>query len=299
MKPAYVRARRPALSRERAWEILDELAERQHGALGRRQLTAAGVPRWLVRQELRARRWQRLGTQVVLTHNGPPLRESLLWAAVLTVGRRAALDGVTALQAAGVSGLTDTEIHVITPKSSTPERVSGVTVHESRRFREQDVVGSEPRRVRPATAAVHAALWARTDREASYLLILVVQQRLAGVEELVEALELVLRHPRRRALATVLAELAGGVRSIGELDVARDFRRRGLPEPDRQVERRRSNGRVYLDVELTAYGVRLELDGAGHDAPDQRLSDVLRDLRCLGADEPVVRVPMAAYRVGA
>ncbi len=298
MDPIYVRNRRPALPRERAWEVVDALSESQHGALGRRQLTALGVPRWLVRRELKARRWQRHGRQVVITHNGPRARETLLRAALLTVGRRAALDGVTALQAAGISGLSDEEIHVITPKSSTPERSSGVTVHESRRFREEDVLDAEPRRTRPATAAVHAALWAQTDREASYLLILVVQQRLASVPELAEAVELVRRHPRRRLLATLLAELAGGVRSIGELDVARDFRQRGLPEPDRQVERRRSNGRIYLDVAIPAYGVRLELDGAGHDAPDQRLSDVLRDLRCLGADEPVIRVPMAAYRLG-
>lgn len=277
--------------------MVDQLAAAQAGALGRRQLTRAGVPRWLVRCELRARRWQRLGAGVVVTHNGPVRTVTRRWAALLQVGGRSALDGVTALQVAGLTGLQDEVVHVITPKSSTPLRAPGVVVHESRRFREDDVAGVGLRRTRPAVAAVHAALWARTDREATYVLVLAVQQRVTTAAAVHDVVETVLRSPRRRLLRAVVADLGGGVRAMGELDVARDFRRAGLPEADRQVVRVRADGRVYLDVVFDEYGVRLELDGVGHDEPAQRVRDVVRDLGSAAAGEPVVRIPMAAYRL--
>ena len=293
----YVRRRRPPLPLKSAWRVVDTLAEAQAGALGRQQLMRAGVPGSLVRRELQARRWQRRGAGVVVTHNGPLLTATRRWAALLQVGSRAALNGVTALQAAGLTSLVDDDVHVITPKSSTPLSAPGVVVHESRRFREDDVLTEGPRRTRPAVAAVHGALWASTDREATYLLVLTVQQRVTTAPALQEVLETVLRSPRRRLLHGVVADLSGGVRSMGELDIARDFRRAGLPEPDRQVVRVRANGRTYLDVVLESYGVRLELDGAGHDEPWQRLSDVVRDLGSAAAGEPVIRIPMTAYRL--
>ena len=264
--------------------------------MSRRQLAAARVPRWLVRAELRARRWQAYGQQVVLTHNGPVPLEAVRWAAVLSVGCRAALDGVTALQLAGARGLDDTVPHVITPKGSTPHRPRWLVLHESRRYRAQDVLAAGLPRTRPAVAAVHAALWARTEREATYLLVLAVQQRLATPAALREVLDTVRRHRFRRALLDVVADLAGGVHSLGELDVARDVRRRGLPEPSRQSVRRRASGTQYLDVEWPAYGVALEVDGAGHEELGQRLDDLLRDLDLLAEGTLVVRVPLVVYR---
>jgi hypothetical protein len=289
--------RPPPSTRAESWRLVDVLSETQSGALGRRQLVVAGVPRWLVRNELRARRWQRFGRQVVVTHNGDIGVATRRWAALLEVGCRAALDGVTALQVAGITALTDEEIHVITPKSSTPQKPAGAVVHESRRFREEDVLPLEPRRVRPAVAAVHAALWARTDREATYVVMLVVQQRHCSVAELAEAVEAVRRAPRRRLLRQLVGELAGGALAMSEIDVARDFRAAGLPEPDRQVPRERAGGRRYLDCRLEEFGLTLELDGAGHDDPLQRLDDLVRDIGTLAEGEDVVRIPMAAYRL--
>jgi hypothetical protein len=91
------------------------------------------VPRWFLRNELKQRRWQVLGRQCVVLHNGPIPRETKRWAAVLEVGRRAVLDGVTALQAAGLRGLSDELIHVSTPRGSTPATMAGVKIHETRR----------------------------------------------------------------------------------------------------------------------------------------------------------------------
>ena len=263
----------------------------------RPQLYRAGVPRWLVRRELTTGRWRRTGRRTVVLHNGPLSSAARRWIAVLEVGRRAALDGVTALQLAGVRNLDDEAIHVITPKGSAPPRLAGVVVHESRRWREQDVLDAGGiRRTRPAVAAVHAALWAVTERQATYFLVLVVQQRLATPAQLAQVVERVRRHRWRAVLMRTVDEVAGGIRSLGELDVGRAMRERGLPEPDRQSIRTRPSGKQFLDADFDAYAITLEVDGWQHDEPSHRLSDLLRDLDLSVDGRVVVRVPLVVWR---
>jgi very-short-patch-repair endonuclease len=289
--------RRTWLSRTEGRKAAARLGQRQEQLVSRRQLIAAGVPRWLIRAEIQARRWRELPGQVIALHMGPLSPRAQRWAAVLATGRRAALDGVSALQAEGVTGLDEDLVHVIVPRGDDPPDLVGVRVHESRRYNEDDVIREGIPRLQPAVAAVHAALWAKTDRQAMLFLMVPVQQRKVTPEGLAEAMAVVRRHPRRRMLLSLIAEMAGGVRSLNELDVARDLRRRGLPEPDRQVIRRRPSGLEYLDCRFSAYDVVLEIDGAGHDAPEQRALDVLRDLAVAADGDTTVRVPAAAYRL--
>lgn len=274
------------------------LAARQALAVSRQQLSAAGVPRWVIRRELAMGRWQTFGRQVVILHNGPLSAETRRAAAALEVSPVAALDGPTALQAAGAKGLTDTVPVVSAPKGSRPRRPRGVTVHETRRFREDDVLTNGTRRMRPAVAAVHAALWAVTDRQAMLFLTITVQQRLATVAQLAEVLGRVRRHRRRLLLTQVLCDVAGGAQSLGELDVARALRRRGLPEPVRQAVRRRADGRQYLDCEFPAFALVLEIDGIGHLEALQMLADLLRDLTLGSEGTLVIRIPLIAWRLG-
>lgn len=287
----------PPLTGARARRAAARLAAEQEGVLSRRQLYAAGVPRWLVRAELRVGRWQRTGRQTVAVHNGPLGAEARRWVAVLEAGPKAALDGVTSLQDAGIDALTDDVIWLIVKKGTRKVRLAGVHIKESRRFDEADIVTDGIRRTKPAVAAVHAALWARTDKQATYFLSLVVQQGKTGPAGLAEAACAVRRHPRRRLLATVVLDLADGCRSLGELDVARAMRRRGLPEPSRQAVRTRPSGTQYLDADFPAYGVTLEIDGSQHDLPQQRLSDLLRDLGLASEQRTVVRLPLVAWRL--
>ena len=276
-----------------------ELAARRGGVLARREVFGRGVPRWVVRLELRTGRWQPSGRQTVVTHNGPLTTEQSRAVAAVEVGPRAALDGVTALQHHGVTVKDDRKLHVIVPKSSNPVKARGVRVHESRRFREDDVVVLRGVRVvRPAVAAVHAALWARTDREAQLFPVLVVQQRLAGPEEVALAAATIKRSRRRRLLGVLALDLAGGVRSLGELDVARALRRRGLPEPSRQVVRRRPSGTQYLDCRFDAYDLTIEVDGIQHNDPLQVFTDLLRDLALVSEGDTVLRLPLVAWRLG-
>ena len=274
------------------------LGLRQHQVVVRRQLIEQRVPRWFLKAELRAERWRRHSRQVIVLHRGPLNAEAEWWAAVLGVGPRAALDGVTALQAAGLKGIDEPRRHVIVPKGSNPLPVPGVVVHESRRFREEDVISPGGlRRMRPAVAAVHAALWAVSDRQAQLFVLACVQQRLALVADVAQALAAVRRHARRRMLLSLVADMAGGVQSLGELDVAHDFRRRGFPEPDRQTIRRRPSGTEYLDCRLSAYRLVLEIDGAGHDEAEHELSDLLRDITVAADGDTCIRIPLVLYRM--
>lgn len=269
----------------------------QEHVCGRRQLYAAGVPRWLVRRELRYGRWQRTGRQSVALHNGPLSAPARRWVAVLENGPRAALSGVTALQHDGISSLTDELIDVLVPRGAPKISLEGVRRHESRRWRREDIVETGIRRTRPAVSAVMAALWAVTERQATFFLILPVQQGLCTAAQLAEALERVRRHRFRAALWLAVADIADGARSLGELDVGRALARRGLPRPSRQTTRTRPDGKVYLDLAWDDYGLTMEVDGEQHELPWVRLSDTVRDLDTLAEGQVVMRIPLLAWRL--
>lgn len=295
---ANQRAPRVLLDAEAARQVLRELAAARGGVLHRADPVARGVPRWMLQAELRARRWQRTGRQTVVTHNADLSQAQRRTVAVLEVGPRAALDGVTGLQHHGVKVDDDGLLHVIAPKGSTPRHPRGVRVHESRRFAEQDVVLRAGVRVlQPAVAAVHAALWARTDREASLFLLLAVQQRLASPAQVGAAVQAVQRSRRKTLLLGVVADLGSGVRAMGELDFARALRRRGMPEPDRQQVRHRPSGRQYLDCRFDRFGLTVEVDGEQHHEPEHRVLDLLRDLALIAEGDDVVRIPSTALRL--
>ena len=278
-----------------AAETCRRLAAAQEGALGRRQALAGDVPRWFLARELRAGRWQRTGRQSVVSHNGPLDWRTRCWVALLELDPRAALDGVSALRWDGLA-LTDEEVVVITPKGSRRRPLpTGVQLHESRRFRAGDVVEVGIRRAQPAVATVHAGLWAATDKQATFLLTFAVQQGRVEPADLSDALTAVRRHARRPLLTRTVADLVGGSRTLGEIDLVRGLRARGLPEPDRQSVRTRPSGKQYLDADFDAYGITLELDGSQHDLPAHRLADTLRDLDLAVEGRTVLRVAMMAW----
>src|SRR3954447_7097961 len=93
-----------AAGRERRRTALEKIARGQGDVLSRRQLYERGLTRGEVRAEIKARRWRTFGDQCVRT--GPGNQTSPWWRALFEVGPRAVLDGVTALQAAGLTTVT-------------------------------------------------------------------------------------------------------------------------------------------------------------------------------------------------
>ncbi|WP_156971592.1 hypothetical protein [Knoellia flava] len=246
------------------------------------EIRAAGVTREQRRQHVEAERWRSIPNRGIVVDRGP-LDPANAWRAALAeVACSARLGGVTALQAAGVGGLTDTAIHVWVTKSTRkgmPTTAPNVVLHESRRWGVDDATSVGIPRAKPGVAAVQAALWSRTVREASLMLVLPVQQRVVTADHLIEIFDRVHRHEFRTVLRQVLEDIRAGSHSMNELDFVNMCRAHGIPAPAQQVARHGPDGRIYLDCRWEGSGVTLEIQGAGH---GQLLNTLDDDLRLLG-----------------
>lgn len=275
------------------------VAREQGDVLARPQLYACGITRWEVRGELAARRWRCLSDQVICLHNGPLTPSGEHWAAVLQGGPRACLDGVSALHAAGLTRFEIDRIRVSVPRGVPVRRTKRVNVRQTRRWSEDDIVTDGIRRSRPAVAAIRGALWARTDREATYLLAAVVQQGLASPEELGRQLLRIKRDRRRGLLSEVVNDLLDGARALGEIDFAKECRRRRLPQPDRQVLRKDNRNRYFLDVYWDDFDLVVEIDGIHHAWAENIVGDALRQNALTITKQTVLRLPLLGLRLDA
>lgn len=279
------------------WPPVADLARRQGGVVSRRQLYRLGLTRGQVRAQVRARRWRRVHSQSIAVHTGPLEPEGEWWAAVLEAGPRAQLDGASALVAGGLRHFDVRRIRVSVPRGVKPHRARGLDIRQTRRWDLDDLVEIGVPRTRPAVAAVRGALWAGTDRQAALLLTMTVQQRLASADDIGRELLRIRRDRRRALLQSVVLDLLGGAESLGELDVARECRRRGLPEPTRQQVRRTPRGSWHLDVLWEAYAVVLEVDGIQHAWADHVVRDALRHNDIALCGDTVLRLPLLGLRV--
>ena len=272
-------------------------AAEQGGVLSRPQLYGLGLTRWEIRGQVRGGRWQLIGDQSVQLSNGElgPVGER--WAAVFQGGPRACLDGGSALIAAGLERYEIPAVRVSVPRGARIRRNRRFNIRQTRRWSAADIAPSGIPRTGPATAAVRAGLWARTDREAAYVVTLTVQQGLAGPEDLGLEMLRVRRDKRRLLLSEILNELLDGARALGELDVARELRRRGLPRPSRQVLRQDGRNRYYLDLHWPDFRLVVEIDGIHHAWAENVVGDALRQNAVVLAGDTVLRLPLLGLRL--
>lgn len=254
-----------------------------------------GIGRADVRTEVAAGRWTTHGIHTVQIGTGPLSAEANRWRSVWESGPGAVLDGASALHAVGLTGYDTDVVHVTVPRANRRHRVPGV--RSRRRRRVGPLAGAGVPRVRPERAALRAAEWARTDREAVLVLCLVVQQRLTSPARLLAAWQDVAVSRRRRLLHAAVRDICDGAHSLGELDVAALCRHAGLPEPTRQVVRHGPNGRVYLDVAWEDVGLVLEIDGGHHALALHPVDDALRQNEVTLGAEMVLRVPVLGLRL--
>ena len=276
---------------------VERLALFQGGVVSRRQLHALGIRRWQTKAQVQARRWKAHHRQTIAMHTGLLPERARQWTAIFEAGSRGALDGVSSLIVAGLKGYEPDGIRISIPRGAKVLRSPGADVRQTRRFRKDDVVGTGIPRVRTEVAAIRAALWARSDRQAALILTMTVQQRLATVEELAVSLLAVRRDRRRRFIESVVMDLMGGAQSMGELDFAIRCRRRGLPEPTRQAVRRGRSGAYFLDVYWEEFGIVLEIDGVHHLHAKNVVDDALRQNHISLDGDTVLRLPLLGLRV--
>ncbi|HYN30958.1 MAG TPA: hypothetical protein VES95_13975, partial [Dermatophilaceae bacterium] len=275
-----------------------EAAEPHDGVLSREELRALAVDHRMIRREVAAERWRLHGIQTVGVHTGPLGTEASRWRAVWEVGLDvAALDGATALDAAGLRGYADGELHVSVRHTARVRAVDGVRLHKVVRRLPDEVLTNGVPRVRPAVAAVRAAHWASTDRQAALVLAMPVQQRIVTGAQLVEVVRAAPGRNRRALVGVLASDIVDGAHSLGELDLVEGCRRRGLPEPRRQAVRRLPGGTAYLDLEWEEAGLVVEVDGSGHVSGLQGMLDDLRQNAVSLGDELVLRVSLLGWRL--
>lgn len=225
---------------DRLLRAATDAADPRDGVLSRADLRAMGVGRDRVSSHVRAGRWRLHG--------------------------RHRVDGVTSLKAAGVTGLTDTVVHISLHHLCQVRCIEGVVQHKvSRRLADECALPGLPR-TPPALAALRAAQWAVSDRQAALFLVLPVQQRITTAERLHVTHSQYAGRRRRALIAQLIDDIADGAHSLGELDLVPALRRRGLPTPTRQAMRLVDGRTRYLDVCWEDIGLALEIDGAAHSA---------------------------------
>lgn len=287
------------MSRTRADRIarrhtVEDAARHQGGLIDRRQVHALGFTRSEVRAECQARRWKSCGDQCLQV--GAPDKTTPYWRTVLEVGPAAVLDGASALLLAGLRLVTSSEIHVAVPPGAWCRRPAGVRVHPTRRLRERDVLRNGLPRTRPAVAAVHAAIWARSDVEAAMFVVTAVQQGLVRPSDLGDAIGQVKRDRRRALLQGLLLDVSDGIESIDERAFAAGCRRRGFPKSDRQVVVRLPSGRVRYDNVWGDY-LSVEIHGAQHLDVSMAMRDMLKQNAASMTGKVTLQIPNYAVRV--
>ncbi len=265
--------------------------------VSRSALAELGIDARMVAREVAAGRWRMHGRQTVAMHTGELDDAARRWRAVWEVGARvAAVDGVSALQAAGMTGFEERVVHVSVVHRVALRSHTDLRVHKVIRRVPEEVVEAGLPRVKPAYAAVRAAQWACSDRQAALLLAMPVQQRLVTGAQLLCAATAIPGRARRGLVRTLVHDIADGAQSLGELDFASLCRGRGVPEPSRQVVREGPDGRIYLDVRWDN-GLAVEIDGSGHQSGLSVSDDHLRANLVAMDGDLVLRMDLIGLRL--
>lgn len=268
-------------------------------ALNHCRLRALDVSRWQARAQVSAGRWTREGNQTFSTRAAPLEQLGQQWRAVWEAGEGIALvDGVSALLAAGLKGWSEEDVHISALHHHNVRRIDGVMVHKVIRRVDRESVGAGLPRTTPAVAAIRAAHWAVSDRQAATIMAMTVQQRLATGPQLLDAQKVISGRTRRAFIKRVALDIADGAQALGELEFTAACRRRGMPEPSRQSLRILDGSRAYLDVFFEDYGLVVEIDGAGHLWGLKSLDDNLRDNAVVIDGDRVMRINVVGLRLG-
>ena len=256
---------------------LYELLVQQDNVVALWQLTAP--ERRAVIRAAQHEQWRPLTRQVYLGAPGEASTDQLVRAAQLHGGKHARLSGRAALILHGWNQEHRTPHDVVVPHAVQPlPGPEWMRIHRVRR--EPHGPEAVPLRTSPHVATAHAGSWARTDREALFVVISSLQQRLTSPVHLREAVAQMPCLRRRALILDAVADYANGAQSLNERDFAALCRRFHVPEPERQTLVRDAKGKVRaIDARFRAASgreIRVEIEGLHHLDPAQYFADVDR-----------------------
>lgn len=269
----------PRQVRERqAWE---HLVLEQHGSIETQQLAALGVTADAITANVDGGRWRALLPRVYTTTTGPPPRPTRMHAALLYAGPSAILSHRTAAEEWDMLSIGDGPVHVTVPYGcSAVSQPPEVVVHRSRAFAYISVASVPPRTSR-ADTALDLAVAEPSAREAMRRLVGVTTTCGISLVELERQLAERPPYRYRRALASALDRMAGGVASVLEDLYALDVEEaHALPVAVRQVPFVVDGYTLWEDAVYDHVGVPLtvRLDGrAYHSHPMVAFRDRRRD----------------------
>jgi hypothetical protein len=266
----------------------------------RGQLLRIGITPSGISAQLKARRWQRVGTAIVL-HNGELTHEERWDAGVINCGPRAVLASFSAAERLGLKGWERDAIHVLAPAGVPRPHVPGlpIVLHRSGGIAPGAVFASRRiQRIAPALALAAASF--ASPRPGCGILAAGVQQRLTGADELRAVLQTATRIRHRRLLLAAVGDIEMGAQALSEIDFVRVCRKFRLPAPALQAVRvERSGRRRYLDAEWIRRDgkrVAVEVDGALHLSARRWWDDQLRQNEVVLSGTVMLRYPSAIIR---
>jgi hypothetical protein len=251
------------------------LASHQGDVVTREQVIAHGLSRDVLGRLSRSGEWRSLGRGVFTTRSGPPPWETLAWAGVLVGGDRAQPGPESSGHVIGLVAAPPEPVDVLVPLGRVV-RVRGPWRFSQERpgARSAKVTGSPPHLTAADTVLDLTATC--TEGQLVDLVVRATAERLVTTAGLAAALAHRSRHPHRRLLEKLLADVSEGLESPLELHYLRDVERaHGLPRGSRQ--RHRGGLRHRSDVGYDEFGLLVELDGRlGHEGSG-RFRDMRRD----------------------
>jgi hypothetical protein len=233
-----------------------------------------------MRNRVRDGRWQRLQRGVYVTFSGEPLRETVLWAALLRAGPGAVLSHQTAAERHGLIDEPSPVIVITVPASRSPARtpIPGVVIHRS----DAIVRTRHPAMLPPCTRVEDTVLdliqVVPTFDDAYAWICRAIGRRRTTTDRIQLAMTARKRMRWRQEIALALGDAADGALSVLEYRyVHRVERPHRLPAARRQARVRHSTGNRYLDNIYDEYGACVELDGTAAHPADEQWRDKRRD----------------------
>jgi predicted transcriptional regulator of viral defense system len=254
-----------------------EIARWQSGAISRRQLLDAGLTSQMITTRLERGRWQQLHRGVYAAFNGPPPRETWLWAAVLRAGDGAVLSHQTAAE---LHGLIDSPAEAIYLTVPATRRITipGLVIRMSGRIGQARQPNRDPPRTSVEETVLDLAGLSRTFDDACGWITKACGKRLTTEEKLRAAMASRKKMRWRDELNDVLAAASDGIHSVLEYRYLRDVERaHGLPRSKHQVRVVIDGKTVYRDVYYEEYQLAVELDGRLAHPEEERWRDSQRD----------------------
>jgi predicted transcriptional regulator of viral defense system len=254
-----------------------EIALWQAGAISRPQLLDAGLNDKKIAKRLMRGRWQQLYRGVYAVFNGPPSRDTWLWAAVLRAGPGAVLSHQTAAE---LHRLIDTPAEAIFVTVPSTRRITtpSIVVRTSGRVDEARQPNREPPRTTVEETVLDLVELARTFDDACGWITRACGRRLTTEKKLRSAMAMRKKMRWRAGLDDVLAAAGDGIHSVLEYRYLRDVERaHGLPRSRHQVRVVIDGRSAYRDVYYDDYQVVVELDGRLAHPDEERWRDSRRD----------------------